>query len=101
MVKIRLALAGLLAAAALHPVPALSANSHQSPLHGSLPRGAHAVGFTSLQLADTRPVKASGDDALSPAARARRIDVHIWYPAAPGSTVEPMTLRRTAFLTAS
>ena len=93
MVKIRLARAGFLVAAVLHTMPALAADSHQSPLHGSLPRGPHAVGFTRLQLADaTRPAKASaGGAAGSPASRARRIDVHVWYPAAPGSTVAPMT----------
>ena len=57
MVKTRLALAGFLSAAVLHAVPALAADSHQSLLHGSLPRGAHAVGFTRLQLADpARPI---------------------------------------------
>ena len=93
MVKIRLALAGFLSAAVLHAVPALAADSHQSPLHGSLPRGAHAVGFARLQLADsTRPARPIGDVAqASQASRARRIDVHVWYPAAPGSTVAPMT----------
>jgi hypothetical protein len=46
-----------------------------------------------MQLADaSRPVRTSGDDAAaSPAARARRIDVHVWYPAARGSAAEPMT----------
>ena len=93
MVKIRLALAGFLSAAVLHAVPALAADSHQSPLHGSLPRGRTRRRL--YQVAARRchsACRPSADDAsASPASRARRIDVHVWYPAAPGSTVAPMT----------
>ena len=91
--RIRLALLGVcLTAAFVHPVRVFSADSLKSPLHGALPRGAHAVGFTRLQLADaTRPARAAGDERSSPASRARRIDVHVWYPAAAGSTIAPMT----------
>ena len=92
--KTHLALAGLLSTAAFHAVPTLAADSQQSPLHGTLPRGTHAVGFSRLQLADpSRPARrTSGTDTMkSPASRARRIDVHVWYPAARGATVEPLT----------
>ena len=92
--RTRLALVSVsLAAAWLHAVPSFPADTHQSPLHGALPRGAHAVGFTRLQLADpSRPTYApAGDAALTPSARARRIDVHIWYPTPVGATGEPMT----------
>lgn len=76
-----------------HPAPALAADSHSSPLHGALPRGAHAVGFTRLQLTDvTRPMTRPGEDAAaSPDTRARRLDVHVWYPAAAGATGAPLT----------
>ena len=85
MVKTRVVLAGFLSAAVLQAVPVLAADSHQSPLHGSLPRGAHAVGFTRLQLADnTRPARPIGDAAqASQTSQARRIDVHVWYPQLP------------------
>jgi hypothetical protein len=64
-----------------------------SPLHGTLTQGAHDVGFTRLQLAD--PTRPSGPkrDASGAARtdRARRMTVHVWYPAAPGSSIRPMT----------
>ncbi len=64
----------------------------RSPLHGALVSGAHDVGFTRIQIADaTRPVRRPEDGAEgSPAARARRIDVHVWYPARRGSGIAPI-----------
>src|SRR5690349_9385003 len=71
--------------------PVLAADSARSPLHGALPAGRHAVGFTRLSMADpTRPSRPAPENG-PPEARARRIDVYVWYPAAAGSPVAPMT----------
>ena len=62
------------------------ADSRRSPLHGDLLPGPHRVGFTILRLSDpSRPQGPDRDPSGSPiemAERARRIDVHVWYPAA-------------------
>ena len=72
--------------------PALAADTARSPLHGTLPAGAHPVGFTRLRIADpSRPSRPAADDGSSPDSRARRIDVHVWYPAAAGPAIAPMT----------
>jgi hypothetical protein len=64
----------------------------RSPLHGALPAGPHAVGFTRLQLADpTRPRPNVDEQEPGPSDRARRITVHVWYPGAAGSTNPTMT----------
>ena len=61
----------------------------RSPLHGTLGAGPHAVGFRTVSVVDaTRPSGPKRDAsgvALSPERRGRRIDVHVWYPASPGT----------------
>lgn len=65
------------------------ADDERSPLHGALRGGGHGVGFRIVTLSDpTRPSSVKRDSsgrAIDLAQRARRIDVHIWYPARPGS----------------
>ena len=78
--------------ALLVAVPAFAADTARSPLHGTLAPGPHDVGFTTIQIADaSRPSRPAPDGASAPDARARRIVVHVWYPAATSSTVAPMT----------
>ena len=71
--------------------PALARDA-RSPLHGTLVRGPHDVGFTRMRLADpTRPARPKRDVEAADETRARRIDVHVWYPAAPASAARSMT----------
>jgi hypothetical protein len=73
-------------------VPALAADTARSALHGSLNPGPHAVGFTILGIADpSRPSRPATETDSAPDSRARRIAVHVWYPAAPTATIAPMT----------
>ena len=90
----RSALVSVMCAAALAASgPAIAWADSRSPLHGTLARGAHDVGFTRLQMADaTRPSgpKRAGGGAAD-VDRSRKLDVHVWYPARSGSTIAPMT----------
>ena len=72
---------------------ALAHAQDRSPLHGSLTPGAHPVGFSIVEMTDpTRYVRPERDanGPVEPAARARRLKVHLWYPAQTGSTAAPM-----------
>jgi len=66
----------------------------RSPLHGGLVPGAHAVGFSIVEMTDptrySRPER-DANGPVDPAARARRLKVHLWYPARTGSTAAAMT----------
>src|SRR5687767_6473956 len=85
-------LTAALALALCAAAPAFAADAGRSPLHGALPAGTHPVGFTRLSIADpTRPSRPAAGGVTSPEARARRIDVHVWYPAGAGSPIAPMT----------
>ena len=79
--------------------PAVADPAAPSPFHGHLQAGPHAVGFTILKLTDpSRPVRADRDAAGSPvamSARARQIDVHLWYPAV-ASTSPRLAVREYA-----
>ena len=78
--------------ALLVAVPAFAADTARSPLHGTLAPGPHAVGFTKIEIADaSRPSRRALEGASTPDARARRIVVHVWYPAATSSAAAPMT----------
>ncbi len=73
-------------------VPAASQHA-ASPLFGALTPGGHRVGFTILQIADsTRPSRATRDanGSLTAADRARKIAVHVWYPASPAPAGKAM-----------
>jgi hypothetical protein len=67
----------------------VDADQRRSPLHGALRSGPHNVGFRIVTLSDpARPAGGKRDAsgaAIDLAQRARRIDVHVWYPSAPGS----------------
>lgn len=74
------------------PHPAIGESSG-SPLHGSLQAGPHAVGFTTIRMADaSRPPSTREARSGQPSiVRAREVVVHVWYPAVPGSGGAPMT----------
>jgi hypothetical protein len=68
----------LLAATLFLPAGRASAEHHaQSPLHGALVQGPHAVGFRTLAIHD--------------ASRSRPLTVLVWYPARPDAAGQGMT----------
>lgn len=67
--------------------------AHSSPLFGDLKPGPYAVGFKVIKITDSsRPAKPKQDyfGAHDNSDRARRLYVHLWYPAKP-STAAPLT----------
>ena len=70
--------------------PALAQD--RSPLHGSLTPGAHAVGFSIVEMTDPTRYDRPERDAngpVDPAARARRLKVHLWYRRGPDRRRRP------------
>lgn len=70
------------------------ADHARSPLFGALTPGPHAVGFAKMEMKDpTRPMgaKRGPDGAVSAVQRARRLAVHVWYPASANAAGRRMT----------
>lgn len=69
--------------------------AQSSPLHGTLTPGGYGVGFTKIRIVDSsRPSRAKRDSngVLFAGDRSRKIDVHLWYPAAK-SNAPAMTVK--------